>query len=117
MDEMLNIYRHILVNQTASTELIVFRLAIDESVLGLPRMAFILIFGAIGALAVGCCAFLLSCCSQRRKKGMEYSFSLLPQKTEERKLFEDDDDDIEETELFRSPIRCEHNYCISVVKK
>lgn len=40
---------------------------------------------------------------------MEYSFSLLPQKTEQRKLFEDDDDDMEETELFRSPIRGEHS--------
>lgn len=48
---------------------------------------------------------------------MEYSFSLLPQKAEQRKLFEDDDDDIEETELFRSPIRGEHIDYISVVKK
>lgn len=80
-------------------------------------MAFVLIFGAIGVLAVGCCTFLISCCSQRNKKGMEYSFSLLPQKTEQRKLFEDDDDDIEETELFRSPIRGEQNDFIFVTRK
>lgn len=83
---------------------IVFRLGIDESVMGLPRMAFILIFGCIGVLAVGCIALLITCFSQRRKDKKYYSFSLLSQKPEQRKLFEDDDD-VDETELFRTPIK------------
>lgn len=84
---------------------IVFRLAIDENVMGLPRMAFILIFGCIGVLSVGCCALLITCYSQRKNSKKYYSFSLLSQKPpEQRKLFEDDDD-IDETELFRTPVK------------
>lgn len=93
------------VNQDkSSTASLVFRLGVDESVLGLPRMAFVLIFGCIGVLAVGCIALLITCCSQRRNSKKYYSFSLLSQKPEQRKLFEDDDD-VDETELFRTPIK------------
>lgn len=87
------------------TELI-FRLAIDEDVMGLPRMTFVILFGSMGVFAVAGCALLITCCSQRRKAKKYYSFSLLPQKPEQRKLFEeDDDDDVDETELFRTPIK------------
>lgn len=89
---------------------IIFRLAIDENVMGLPRMAFVLIFGCVGVLFVACCALLVTCCSNRRKGKKYYSFSLLPQKPEQRKLFEDDDD-VDETELFRTPIK--GNFIIS----
>lgn len=99
-------------NQSQSSSDIVFRLAIDESVMGLPRMAFILIFGCIGVLAVGCCALTITCCSQRRKNKKYYSFSLLSQKPEQRKLFEDEDD-VDETELFRTPIKSK---CLNVLK-
>lgn len=82
----------------------VLRLPIDENVMGLPRMAFVLIFGCIGVLAVACCALAITFCSQRRKDKKYYSFSLLSQKPEQRKLF-DDEDDVDETELFRTPIK------------
>lgn len=98
-------------NQEAQTSApIVFRLGIDESVMGLPRMAFILIFGCIGVLAVGCIALVITCISQRRKDKKYYSFSLLSQKPEQRKLFEDDDD-VDETELFRTPIKSMFTFC------
>lgn len=99
--------RKIIVNQNQQqlSELI-FRLAIDENVMGLPRMAFVLIFGCMGVLFVACCALLITCCSNRRTGKKYYSFSLLPQKPEQRKLFEDDDD-VDETELFRTPIKGE----------
>lgn len=96
--------RKIVVNQNQPLTGLRFRLAIDESVMGLPRMAFVLIFGCIGLLAVGCGALLITCFSQRRKDKNYYSFSLLSQKPEQRKLFEDDDD-VDETELFRTPIK------------
>lgn len=72
--------------------------------MGLPRMAFVLIFGCIGVLFVACVSLLITCCSNRRKDKKYYSFSLLPQKPEQRKLFEDDDD-VDETELFSTPIK------------
>lgn len=96
--------RKIVVNQNQPLTGLRFRLAIDESVMGLPRMAFVLIFGCIGLLAVGCGALLITCFSQRKKDKNYYSFSLLSQKPEQRKLFEDDDD-VDETELFRTPIK------------
>lgn len=96
-----------MVNTTASALPIVLRLGIDESVMGLPRMAFVLIFGCIGVLIVGLVALIITCCSQRNRKDKNYySFSLLSQnKPEQRKLFDDDDDDVDETELFRTPIK------------
>lgn len=101
---MLLFYRKIVVNQSQVLKNIVFRLAIDETVIGLPRMAFIFIFGCIGILIVGCTAFISTYCAQRKKDRKYYSFSLLPEKPEQRKLFEDDDD-VDETELFRTPIK------------
>lgn len=95
-------------NQNQPLSELIFRLAVDENVMGLPRMAFVLIFGCMGALFVACCALLITCCSNRRKDKKYYSFSLLPQKPEQRKLFEDDDD-VDETELFRTPIKGEYN--------
>lgn len=74
----------------------------DENVIGLPRMAFVFIFGCIGVLAVGFTVLLISCWSQRRKDRKYYSFSLISRKPDHKKLF-DDDDDFDETELFRAP--------------
>lgn len=70
--------------------------------IGLPRMAFVFIFGCIGVLAVGFTVLLISCWSQRRKDRKYYSFSLISRKPDHKKLF-DDDDDFDETELFRAP--------------
>lgn len=98
-------HRKILVNQDQPMTGLRFRLATDESVMGLPRMAFVLLFGCIGLLTVGCGALLITCYSQRKADKKFYSFSLLSQKPEQRKLFEDDDDDVDETELFRTPIK------------
>lgn len=96
--------RKTIVNQSQQMSELIFRLAIDEDVMGLPRMIFVLLFGCMGAFAVAGCALLITCCSNRRKNKKYYSFSLLPQKPEQRKLFEDDDD-VDETELFRTPIK------------
>lgn len=98
------VHRKIVVNQDQPMNGLRFRLAVNESVMGLPRMAFVLLFGCIGLLAVGCGALLITCFSQRKKDKNYYSFSLLSQKPEQRKLFEDDDD-VDETELFRTPIK------------
>lgn len=72
--------------------------------MGLPRLAFVLIFGCLGVVGVALCALIITCCSRRQKDKKYYSFSLLPQKPEQRKLFEDDDD-MDETELFRTPVK------------
>lgn len=106
-------YRKITVNQAVTG--IRFRLGINESVMGLPRMAFVLLFGCIGLLAVGCIALFISCWSQRNKDKKYYSFSLLSQKPEQRKLFEDDDD-VDETELFRTPIKGTNSHAILTSK-
>lgn len=93
-------------NQNQPLPEVIFRLAVDEDVMGLPRLTFVLIFGCLGALGVAGCALLITYCSQRREDKKYYSFSLLPQKPEQKKLFEDDDDDdVDETELFRTPIK------------
>lgn len=102
-------------NQNQQLSELVFRLATDENVMGLPRMAFVLIFGCIGVLFVACCALLITCCSNRRKDKKYYSFSLLPQKPEQRKLFEDDDD-VDETELFRTPVKSENHYQSNLIQ-
>lgn len=83
---------------------IIFKLQTDDSVMGLPRMLFVLTFGCILVLCVGFCAMFIAFLQQRKKDKKYYSFSLLSQRPEGRKLFEDDDD-VDETELFRTPIK------------
>lgn len=82
----------------------IFRLEHSEHVLGIPRLLFVLIFGCIIVMSLACIVFVISCCQHRQKGRNYYSFSLLPQKPERRKLFEDEDD-VDETELFRTPIK------------
>lgn len=108
--------REVAVNQNEQMAPVVFRLAIDENVMGLPRMVFVLFFGCIGVLGVVCCALLISWIAQRRKNKKYYSFSLLPQKPEQRKLFEDDDD-LDETELFRTPVKGTYKVNSTVTEK
>lgn len=74
--------------------------------MGLPRILFILTVACTCVIFIGFCAMFIAFCQQRRKDRNYYSFSLLPQKPETRKLFEDDDE-VEETELFRTPIKSE----------
>lgn len=83
---------------------IIFKLEIDDSVMGLPRILFVLTFGCIGVLCVGFCAMFIAFCQQRKKNRNYYSFSLLSQKPDGLKLF-DDDDEVDETELFRTPVK------------
>lgn len=98
------LFRTITVDQSETLKGIIFRLDTDENYMGMPRLLFVLILGCIGVLGVGCCAFLVTCWTQRKNGKNYYSFSLLSQKPEQRKLFEDDDD-VDETELFRTPIK------------
>uniref|UniRef100_A0A182J566 Peptidase M14 domain-containing protein n=1 Tax=Anopheles atroparvus TaxID=41427 RepID=A0A182J566_ANOAO len=79
---------------------IVFHLARDERVLGLPRLVFVILAGcgSVGIIACGILCFTYIQ-ARRRDSRYYYNFSLLPQKGEpNRKLFDDD----EETELFRA---------------
>lgn len=98
-------FRKLFIGQEKPLESVNFRLSVDESVMGMPRMMFVLMFGCIGVLAIGFCTLLITCYTQRKRRNNNYNFSLLPQRSEQQKLFEDDDDDVEETELFRSPIK------------
>lgn len=99
-----NDFRTIIVNGTEPIKGVVFHLDIDERVMGLPRLLFVLTLGCVGVLIVGCIAMLITCYQQRKKDRNYYSFSLLSEKPERKKLFEDDDD-VDETELFRTPIK------------
>lgn len=85
---------------------VVFRLEIDEHIIGLPRLLFIIATGCLLVLLVVCCTFCIQFLQARARKGNKpyYSFSILPQKE---KLFANDDaeDELDETELFRSPIK------------
>ncbi|XP_035900560.1 carboxypeptidase D isoform X2 [Anopheles stephensi] len=79
---------------------IVFHLARDERVLGLPRLVFVILAGcvSVGIIVAGIMCFMYIQ-ARRRDSRYYYNFSLLPQKGEpNRKLFDDD----EETELFRA---------------
>ncbi|XP_039297230.1 uncharacterized protein LOC111045750 isoform X2 [Nilaparvata lugens] len=77
---------------------LVFRLIKDETVLGLPRLVFILLSGLIGMMSMGIC---FCCYMQCKTESYSSGFSLIPQKSA---LFDDDDDE-KDTELFRTPIR------------
>lgn len=107
---MLIYRRTINVNSTEPNQRIIFRLGVDESVMGLPRLLFVLTIGCLCVLIIGCIAMLITCYQQRKKNRSHYSFSLLSQKPDRRKLFEDDDE-VDETELFRTPIKskCKFN--------
>lgn len=100
-------------NRTLSPEAaklpLIFRLNVDEDVLGMPRMLFVLAAGCLGVGLVACCAFSISCWQSRKKQDRNYyNFSMLSQQEESsksKKLFEDDDDD--DDEVFRTPIKSE----------
>ncbi|XP_037935345.1 carboxypeptidase D isoform X2 [Teleopsis dalmanni] len=85
---------------------IVFRLKVNEHIMGMPRLLFIMIASVlIIVCVVGCILCAQFIMSRRRQNGDRryYNFSLLPQKSKE--LFEDELGEDGETELFRSPIR------------
>lgn len=91
---------------------VVFRLARQEQVLGMPRLVFIVLTGLILLVFVACCTFCIHFIKSRKEFTTEnykrnYSFSLLPQKGKTKELFADDEDD-DETDLFTSPIKSEY---------
>lgn len=82
----------------------IFHLENDEHVWGMPRLLFII---AMGCLLVGSIACVMFCVmSVQKKKKLDYSFSLL-EDNKDRPLFEDDEDDEEDTEVYRAPIKSE----------
>lgn len=86
---------------------VMFKLDVDEHVLGMPRFLFIVTVGCIGVLLVACCALSITCYQSRKRDRNYYSFSLLPQSNgEKKKLFDDDDD---ETDLFTAKIKSEYH--------
>lgn len=93
----------ILASSLSTTRGIIFHLKAKETVFGMPRLLFIVTVGCIGVLLVACCAFTITCYQKRKTRFNNYTFSLIPQKGDNKKLFDDDEDD--ETELFRSPIK------------
>uniref|UniRef100_W4VRN2 Putative carboxypeptidase d n=1 Tax=Corethrella appendiculata TaxID=1370023 RepID=W4VRN2_9DIPT len=82
---------------------VLFHLQYDESVMGMPRLVFVILAGCTCVGIIACATLIFSFIQSKRQKSRYYSFSLLPQKGEKR-LF-DDDDEGEETELFRAPIK------------
>lgn len=73
----------------------------------MPRMLFIVSAGCLGVAFVACCAMSITCYQSRRINRNYYNFSILPQKGDEKKLFEYDDD-ADETEIFRTPIKSKY---------
>ncbi|GAB0099272.1 Carboxypeptidase D [Sergentomyia squamirostris] len=87
------------------TKNIIFRLEVDERVMGMPRMVFILLAGFLCVAAIASGALLITAWQNRKNTFQNYSFSLLRTNNTTKQLFEDDEDDNDETELFRSPIK------------
>lgn len=82
---------------------------IDEHVLGMPRLLFIVSVGCLGVIFVACCALSINCYQARKQNRNYYSFSMLSQKSDGKKLF-DDEDECDETEIFRTPIKSKINF-------
>lgn len=92
------------INATDALRGVIFHLEFNDNYMGIPRLFFVLSMGCLGLLIVGFCIMAVSWYQSRRKDRNYYSFSLLPQKSERKKLFEDDDE-VDETELFRTPVK------------
>ncbi|XP_055374958.1 carboxypeptidase D isoform X3 [Condylostylus longicornis] len=89
---------------------VIFRLEIDDRIWGLPRLLFIVSTGCILVLLIVCCAMCVQFVGAKTNKitgtaRPHYNFSILSQKGNPKRLFDDDEDDLDETELFRSPIK------------
>lgn len=97
-------HRHLLINDTNVVRGIVFHLEFNESVMGIPRFFFVISMGFLGLMIIGCAVLVAAWYRSTKKDRKYYSFSLLPQKSERKKLF-DDDDEVDETELFRTPVK------------
>lgn len=103
-----NIFRQI--TMTLNEKPIIFRLGVDDSVFGMTRFNFVFGFGTVGFIVVIGSIFLILCCSRRRNRN--YNFHLLPQAMpEQRKLFAEDDDEYDETELFRRSTKSKFYNC------
>lgn len=73
----------------------------------MPRLLFVILAGcaSVGIIACGVVCFMYIQ-SRRRNSRYYYSFSMLPQKGEQTKrLFEDEEEEDGETELFRAPTK------------
>lgn len=90
---------------------IVVPLEADERVLGIPRLLFVVSAGCLGVVLVAFCAMTINYCKTRRMSAYNnYTFAALAQRSEDTKhMFEDDEDEEEETEVFRrAPIKSEY---------
>lgn len=72
--------------------------------MGMPRLLFVISAGCIGVILVTCVALGIMCFQQRKSDRSYYSFSMLPQKSDTKQLFADEDE-CDETEIFRTPIK------------
>lgn len=88
----------------------IFHLESDEHVWGVPRLLFVLVMGCLLVGSIACFAFCLTT-YQGKKDFKNYSFSLLPQ-NKDKPLFEEEDDDEEDTDLYRAPIKSEYPVCV-----
>ncbi|KAJ4445265.1 hypothetical protein ANN_07066, partial [Periplaneta americana] len=86
---------HVTNNQSGS---VMFRLARDETVIGLPRMVFIMLAGCVcmAIVVLGICCYT-ACQKRANRDRRDYYFSPIPQKL----LFDDDKKDVD---LFRAPL-------------
>lgn len=106
-------YRLVHVGTLGVVKNLIFKLEKKEGVMGFPRLLFVIITGILCVMLLGCIVVGITIYQARRKNSKNYySFSLLPQKSNDKTLFEDDEDDNDEMELFRSPIKSEiHKTC------
>ncbi|XP_049794262.1 carboxypeptidase D-like [Schistocerca nitens] len=81
---------------------LMFHIERDARVLGMPRLAFVVVAGAVCLLIV----ILATCCYatwQRRRRTQYDKYSFLQLASERVSMFDDDDDDEKENEIFRAP--------------
>ncbi|XP_045539218.1 carboxypeptidase D [Papilio machaon] len=71
--------RHVMINSDNKvTPNVLFKLERDDTVLGLPRLVFVMVAGAVGVLVVLSAAWCFGCRQRARESRRNYLFSQLP---------------------------------------
>ncbi|XP_050292877.1 carboxypeptidase D [Anthonomus grandis grandis] len=88
------------VNDAEVPQVVMFALKKNNTVWGIPRLAFITLGGFILAGLVGMTIFCVMLCKQKN-----YEYGLLSQHAFDEDIYKDDLDDSKETEIFSRPIQ------------
>ncbi|XP_058806975.1 LOW QUALITY PROTEIN: carboxypeptidase D-like [Phymastichus coffea] len=81
---------------------VMLKMTRNESILGMPRLLFVILSGSILVVVVAMCAFVISKCQARQSEDKDrrpYAFSLLREGTS---FFDDDE---KEVEIFKRPVK------------